>query len=240
MFKYFLYRIGQFITNIFSLKISYKIVQFISDIQYFISARDRRSVQNNLIRIVGEKNYHSSMTKEVFRNMGKYLLEFFRIEKMLNEDFIKNNVKFLNIERIEEVLKKGKGGIILTAHIGNWELGGIVLSMLGYPVKAVVLPHRERQVNNLFNQQRAFKGNEVIPIERAGRECIEALKDNQLVALLADRDFTSSGEKMDFLGTQAFLPKGVALFSEKTGAPILPTFLIRENLYFSFLVRGLD
>ena len=68
----------------------------------------------------------------------------------------------------------------------------------------------------------------VVPTSVAVRKCIEALKANQLVAMVGDRDFGAHGVEMDFLGRRAMIPRGPAVFSIKTGAPIIPCFLIRN------------
>ena len=229
MFKYCLYKFGQFIVRCLPLKLAYRFAVFMSDMQYRFSPRDRKAVTNNLKAILPDCDHVQVLAREVFRNFGRYLLEFFRMTKFMNQEYIQKNVTIKNLECIERVLKYGKGGILLTAHIGNWELGGVIISMLGYPVMAVALPHKERPVNDLFNSQREARGVKVVQTDGAIRKCIEALKHNGIVALLADRDFGLNGEIMDFLGKKALIPKGPAAFSLKTGAPIFPVFLIRKN-----------
>ncbi|HNV24518.1 MAG TPA: lysophospholipid acyltransferase family protein, partial [Candidatus Omnitrophota bacterium] len=113
-----------------------------------------------------------------------------------------------------------------------------VIARLGFPFTAVALPHKERPVNQLFNHQREVHGVTVIPSNIGVRKCVEYLKDNKLVALVGDRDFGNHGEIMDFLGGRSSIPKGPAIFSLKTGAPIIPSFFIRNEdktftLYFS-------
>src|SRR3989338_9104766 len=134
MFKYFLYKFGQFCVLRLPLKTAYKIAVFISTLQYYLSPRDKKSVTHNLKVILGSRDDMPHLVKEVFRNFGRYLLEFFRMTKILNMEYIRKNVKITNISHLDHVLKQGKGGILLTAHIGNWELGGVVASMLGYPI----------------------------------------------------------------------------------------------------------
>ena len=229
MFKYYLYRFARFLVNRLSLVTSYKLGVILSDIQYVCSFRDRRAVRNNLKKILPPGADLSAMTQEVFRNFGKYLVEFLRMDGMVNQDFIARRVKIENIDRIARALEKGKGAIIMTAHIGNWELGAVLLNMLGYPLMAVTLPHKERPVNDLFNHQREVHGITVVATHNAIRKCMEQLKSNKIIAIVGDRDFTvKGGELMDFFGHKALIPKGAAVFSKKTGAPIIPTFLIRE------------
>lgn len=229
MFKFFLYKFGQFLIRRISLRNAYKLAIFISDIQYLVSFRDRRSVLNNLRIITGSQKDLDRQAREVFRNFGRYLVEFFGLAGELNERFIKEKIDIRNREYLQEALKSGRGVILLTAHLGNWELGGLVMGMLGYPILAITLSHKERPVNQLFNAQRESRGVTAVPIKQAVHRCLNALKENKIVALLADRDFTSSGEKVTFLGHEVLIPKGAALFSYKTGAAILPTFLLREG-----------
>ena len=209
----------------------FKLAGFFSDLHYYFSYRDRRAVENNLRIILSHRKSDeniSSLTRQVFRNFGRYLVEFFMMGKMVNEAYVKKNVKIKNLERISRILKEGKGGIVITAHLGNWELGAVLLTMLGYPLFAIALPHKERPVNDLFNHQRETRGIAVIPTRMAFRRCLEALKENKLIALVADRDFSLNGEPVDFLGRKTLIPTGPAVFSLMTGAPIIPTFLIRD------------
>ena len=201
---------------------------FLSEMQYYFSFRDRRAVKNNLKVILNTDKDLSRYAKEVFRNFGKYLVEFFRMPRKLDAKYISEKVNTEDVKMLKKALEKGRGAIILTAHVGNWELGGVILSLLGYPSVAIALPHKERPVNDLFNAQRESKGITVVPPSMAIRRCIEALKNNKIIAVLADRDFTLHGEELDFLGKKAFIPRGAAIFSCRTGAPLVPTFFVRN------------
>ena len=231
MFKYYLYRFAQFLVNRLPLEASYALAIFLSDLHYFFSFRDRRQVRDNLKKILPPTEDLRRATREVFRNFGKYLTEFLRMGKMVEKDFLARKIKIQNAGRIQALLKEGKGIIIVTAHIGNWELGAVLLTVLGFPLMAVALPHKERPVNELFNNQRKLPGMEVIPTSGAIKKCLEGLRDNKMIAIVGDRDFSFKGvgEVMDFLGHKALIPKGAGIFALKTGAPIVPTFLIREE-----------
>jgi KDO2-lipid IV(A) lauroyltransferase len=229
MFKFYLYKFAHFLVNVLPLSAAYRLGIVLSDLQYFFSPRDRKAVFNNLRCILKYKENLNVQTREVFRNFGRYLVEFFRMEKHFNAQFIKDKVKIENIESLEEARKYGKGGIILSAHIGNWEVGGALLSLLGYDLMEIALPHKERPVNDFFNYQREVKGITVVPSTKAIRQCIEQLRNNKFIAVAADRDFTMNGEILDFLGKKMLIPKGAAVFSGKTGAPIIPCFMIRNG-----------
>src|SRR4030042_1728242 len=76
--------------------------------------------------------------------------------------YTRKNIKIENISYIDEVLARGKGAITVTAHLGNWELGGVVIALSGYPFWAVALPHKYKKIDNFFNHQRGSKGMKVI------------------------------------------------------------------------------
>jgi len=229
MFAYILYRIGQFIALSLPLKLAYRIAIVISDLHYIFADKDRLAVRENLKVIFPEKSDREIRRIRIgmFRNFAKYLVDFFRFSK-LDIDYIKRNIKLENIRYFDDALALGKGAIVLTAHLGNWELGGVVASLLGYPLWAVALPHKDKRVNNFFNSQREGKGMKVIPLGKAVRLCLNLLKENKIIALVGDRDFTSKGVVMDFFGRSTFLPEGPAAFALKTGAAIVPGFMVRN------------
>jgi len=230
MVNYIIYRIGQFIALCLPLKVGYKVAVLVSDIHYVFADKDRRVVTENLKAIFPQKSDREirKIRIRIFRNFAKYLVDFFRFSK-LDMEYIKKNIKLEDISYLDEALSKEKGAIALTAHIGNWELGGAVISILGYPFWAVALPHQHKYVDNFFNFQRESKGVRVIPLGKAVRQCLNALKENAIVALVGDRDFNEKGVIVDFFGKPTFFPEGPAAFALKTGASIVPGFMLRNK-----------
>lgn len=237
MVNYFLYKSGQFIALHLPLEISYRVAALISDLHYMFAAKDRSVVKENLKAIFPEKPDREIriIRRRVFRNFAKYLVDFFRFSR-IDKEYIKNNIKIENICYLDEALSKNKGVIVLSAHLGNWELGGIIIALSGYPFWVVALPHKQKDVDKFFNFQRESKGVKVIPLGKAVRTCLNVLSEKKMVALLGDRDFTERGITVDFFGKATLLPEGPAAFSLKTGAPIVPGFMLR-NKDDSFTLR---
>ena len=230
MLNYYFYRLGQFIALILPLRLVYCFAVFLADLHYFFAFRDRRFVKANLRVIFPEaKNKQlRKISKKVFRNFAKYLADFFRFEK-LNRAYIDKNIKLENLHYFDQALAVGKGVVVLTAHLGNWELGGVVLAQLGYPFWAVALSHKNKKVNDFFVAQRARKGVNVIAMGKAIRSCISEIRNNHMVALVGDRDFTEKGIVIDFFNKPTHFPEGPAALSLMTGASIIPGFMLRNS-----------
>lgn len=228
MLGYFLYRIGEFLACSFSLGTAYKISAFFANAQFLFSKKDRIAVMNNLSIILPHESKAEirRKTREVFLNFGRYLAEFFRYKK-INQDFLKERVICKGWEHVDASLQNGKGAILLTAHLGNWELGGMAFGILGYPIAAVALDHQDKRINDFFRIRREGKGVEIIPLGVAVRRCFKALKQNKLVAILGDRDFSNTGYSIHFLGREKKIPRGPAVLALHTGAPIVPVFVTR-------------
>lgn len=230
MVNYYLYRLGQFIALKLPLKFTYATAIFISDLHHFFSHKDRGKVTANLKAIFPEKTNKqiAIIRADLFRNFAKYLVDFFRFEK-LDKDYLEKHIKIENIHHLDAALSKGKGVILVTAHLGNWELGGVVIALLGYPLWVVALTHKEQNVNNFFDLQRQTKGIRVIPFGKAAKACLNVLAKNEIIALVSDRDFSEAGIRLNFFQRPAIFPKGAASFALKTGAAIIPGFLIRNK-----------
>ncbi|MCK4519205.1 MAG: lysophospholipid acyltransferase family protein [Candidatus Omnitrophica bacterium] len=228
-----IYNVGQFVVKTFSIKQSYFLAEKAALLRYYVSLRDKKIIADNLKTILRAKGESfdeekiKKLIKKVYINFGKYLVEFFSFSK-IDKKFIAEKVKIRGLEIIEEIVKESGGVILLSAHIGNWELGAAVISALGYPVSALTLEHRTRSVNEFFNRKRISNGISVIHTGMAVKGCFQALKDKRILASIGDKDYSGNGRKMRFFGKNTFMPKGSAVFSYRTQSPIVPVFLIRE------------
>ena len=230
MLNILLYKLGQFLSLNLPINFSYSIASFVAILRYFFCRADRNAVVKNLRVIFPNEDIRilRQYAKEVFINFGKYLVDFFRFSK-IDEQYLKKYVTIEGKENLDNALSKNKGVITVTAHIGNWELGGIVMAIMGYPIIVVALPHKEKSVNEFFNEQRKIKGMKVIQLGRAARHCLEALHNNEVLGLVGDRDFSPGDTRIDFFNRPAMIPRGPAVLSIKTGAIIVPGFMVREK-----------
>lgn len=229
MIRYALYRILQYLVHVLPLRLSLALACIFSDIKYFFSRVDRASVRKNLITLLPQARDVGPQVREVFRNFAKYLVEFCWMKNYVNETFIRTQCVFHGLEHLDQSLALQRGVLMVTAHLGNWEMGGTVLSRLGYRITAVAMVHPHPAVNAFFDEQRQSQGIDVVPMKQAARSCLKALAANRIVAMIVDRDFSGHGMVMPFLGRQVSIPRGTAILALKTGAPIVPAFFLRRD-----------
>ena len=219
------------IINVFSFKISLQIGRFIGLLLYLFDARHRNVAINNLMASFPEKSHNEikRIAKESSRNIGCTIAEMARVFKG-GREWVDNAVIFEGRENIEKALEKGKGVLVVTAHIGNWEVGALA-SARDFRLNFVVRPLDNRFINSLIYKLRIAFNSGVIAKKNAIREILRCLNKNEIVAILMDQN-TSREEGMfvDFFGRKACTTPVVALLALRTGAPVIPTFTIREGI----------
>ena len=213
-----------------SLKNGYKFGIFVADLYSFFAFVDRKRVAENLKVIFPEKTAReiAVIRKKLFHNFAKYLVDFFRINT-LDMEYVKKNIRVENMHYVDAALKEGNGAILATAHLGNWELGGVLIAMLGYPLLTVALSHKSKEVDEFFNGQRQSRGLRALPLGNAAKGCLKALRNNEVLALVGDREFAGKGIVIDFFGKPAVFPLGPAGLSLQTKAKIIPGFMLRNE-----------
>ena len=200
---------------------------------FYLDREHRKVALQNLQIAFGqeksEKELHA-IAKRTFQNLGMMIVEFFRIPRMDIETF-KKKVVVEGLDEALELLKKRKGALLLVSHFGNWELMGLMSKVIGYPIMVIAKPVKKNErVDRLITKIREVAGLELIPPEKATRKVVRALSENRLVGILIDqRAKRSEGVMVDFFGRKAPTTPGLAVMALKSGAPVLPVFMIRDG-----------
>ena len=227
------YIIINFLSYLLPVWLAYFITKLVVGAVYFIFyRRGRRNVSRNLEYVFGNRLKIWQKEKIIFKTFQSFALfiyEFLIIRK-INQRTFKNFVNPIGFENVERALKKGKGVICLTGHLGNWEYGAALLTYLGYPGMVIAKRFKNKFITKYFYNRRREQGMEVAYLEEAVRKTLRKLKSNGIVAILGDRDYTNQGIEVPFFGKKTKFPAGPFLFGLKTGAVIIPTFAARVGM----------
>jgi KDO2-lipid IV(A) lauroyltransferase len=241
MIEYYFYRTVAFMSRLLPQRLAYWVGLRISDQFYRHNHAGRAAVISNLRRvyaargIVPAEDALQGLARKMFQYFGKYLVDFFRFARLSPED-VRKRVSLEHWEYLEQALQRGRGALIVTAHIGNWEMGGAVLIALGHRMNALVLPQRLEKLSRMFQRQRELRGIRIIPVGQSGFSIIRCLRRGEIVAVLGDRDFTAKDDRVMFFGQPARIPRGPAWLAVRTGTPVVPAFLLRQ-VDDTFLLR---
>jgi KDO2-lipid IV(A) lauroyltransferase len=138
--------------------------------------------------------------------------------------------KWSGFENIVAAREQGKGTIVVTGHLGNWELGGTVLARRGLSLTVVTLEEPSTELTRWREAGRRRLGIKTIPVGPghpfAFVEMIETLRRNEFLAMLVDRPYAGSGSPVCFFGRETEFSSAPALLAHHTGAAVLPAFVL--------------
>jgi len=169
-----------------------------------------------------------SITRRVFQNIGRTFIEVSRFNESEPER-LKNIVVGDGRELFEAARQAGSGGILLTAHFGNWEILGAWVAAMGYKTHILVTIHSNRKFNELLNNCRSRMGVNVVSVGESIKHIFRALQNNEFIGIAGDQHSPAGDLIIDFFGRPVAAAKGPAVFSLRTGAPLLPFLLVRER-----------
>ncbi|ACM20720.1 lipid A biosynthesis acyltransferase [Geotalea daltonii FRC-32] len=170
------------------------------------------------------------LARGTFKNLGRSLMEICRLYHGRGEDVIAN-IEIRGRENYEAARAKGKGLIFLSGHCGNWELMSLTLSSLfGREVSGVARRQDNPYLNRMVEQMRSRYNSRLIYKQGALKGILSALKKREMVGMLADQAvFPEEGYLVDVIGRKAWTSKAPVIIARKSGVPLIPVFIHREE-----------
>jgi KDO2-lipid IV(A) lauroyltransferase len=161
--------------------------------------------------------------QEAFDSYSRYWLESFRLPH-LSPKAVQRGMRVEGYQHLVAGLEAGNGVILALPHLGGWEWAGRWLVDRGHGLTVVVEQLDPPELFDWFVGLRERLGMHVVPLGAgAGREVLAALKRNEIVCLLCDRDIQRTGIDVEFFGEHTTIPAGPATLALRTGAPLLAT-----------------
>lgn len=195
---------------------------------YILCLKQRANVRANLA--VTGSDVSPSRVYRVFRTHTLNVIEMFTSSRWSNAQ-IARRIEFPDRNLLDAALAAGRGAILATAHIGNWELPALYLRSLGYRMHVVAGVQMNTLLSAPVRNEKERRGISVIgPGHGPGyRRLFRALAEGGIVALLLDGDVFTGGRPARLFGRQVTLPIGAERLSLKTGAPVIGAFGRRQG-----------
>jgi lauroyl/myristoyl acyltransferase len=223
--------------------LSYAFARIIADISMKSHKSTVENISNNFRKVVPEATAEELYlkTKQLFRNYSEYLVDYGRFSELDKETLLKKIVHFDGEENLINALNLGKGLILLTAHLGNWELGGIFFSAYGLKVNVLTLQDEDLEIDSNRTRYRQKYGVNTITVgdsPLSSVNLVNALNNNEVVAMLIDR-YTNAEDSVtvSFLDKEILIPRGPFILSRVTGSPVVVAFVVKENGVYKGIVE---
>jgi KDO2-lipid IV(A) lauroyltransferase len=175
----------------------------------------------------------------VFENIARLLAAFARFPDLTRE----NTVELIEYDGLENYMRakeKGRGVLVATAHLGNWELSAFAHALLTEPMHVMVRPLDNPLIDKLVEERRTLSGNRLISKREAARPVLKALRAGEAVGVLIDQNTSAEeGVFVQFFGRPACANPGVVKLSYHSGAPIVPGFALWDKWRGKYVLRFL-
>ncbi len=235
----------QRLDSVMSRPARFLVATVLGELLYWVLPGKRATTLANMRQVLGPaagKGEVRLMARRSFRNYAKYLAEFTHLPRWNDADLEGLMSSVSGWQHVDQALADGKGAIFVTPHFGNWDVGGWYFGRR-HAFSAVAEPLEPPELDVLVQGWRRAKHIGIIPLANAARGVMRALKNGELVALVADRPTHRQGDgaRVRFFGAWTRVPAGAAHFALKTGAPVVVAGVWRtpQNTYAGFAMPPL-
>jgi|SRR6185436_8146250 len=220
-----------FFLKTFGLKPAYFLLRFVS-FYFFVFSDTNKFIYSYFKNILGYPAFKSRI--KVYRNY--YLLGQTILDRVALFSGIKTNFKVIHEggENLDKMSAGGKGGILLSAHVGNWDVAGQLLNRLDTKINILMYENEQEDIKKFFDSVTTKHSVNIIPIKENDLGHLiklkEAFNNNELLVMHGDR-FREGGKTIehDFMGKKAKFPVGPFHLAAKFGVPVVITFAMKEE-----------
>ncbi len=173
----------------------------------------------------------------VFRSIARLLVSFAKFPS-IRKDNLDRWIRWEGAEYFRDALRRGRGVLFATGHLGNWELSAYAHALLAEPMSVVVRPLDNPLIDRMVEHRRARSGNRPIYKKDFARGILKALAANEAVGILIDQNASDEGAIfVDFFGLRASASTGFAKIAARSGALVIPGFALWSDEERRYVLR---
>ena len=196
---------------------------------YYILSSDRKKTVRNLKIVFGEEWNEKKIratAKAVFKSLGKNLFDAAHLDTMSAEKFDRT-VSHDSLDGMNAAKNEGRGGVLITAHVGCFEMLLHFLARKGFNGIVIGREFKNPAVNEVVRRLRSRPGVEYMDRSENSRKVVRMLQQGKMMGVLVDQDTKVEGVFADFLGHTAFTPSGAVRFAMKFNIPVFVSVTAR-------------
>jgi len=188
----------------------------------------RHAVLANLAVILprASRSDRVKVGKRMVRSYNRMMYEFFRLPHVSREELLAA-VDVVGKEHLDRAIERGRGVIITSTHLGNWELGAVMVAQWGYALHAVAGVQLGRWLSGAVRDTKTELSITTIAPEDGFRKILRALEHNDPVALVVDGNLYQHGQPVEWFGRETPFPAGPGVLAQRTGALVVPAWCER-------------
>jgi len=224
-----------------------RVAPLIGHVSYSRNGTAREALRRNLHALTGRNGSElDTLCSENVANFSRMLADYFLCTGRDHANINTWVDDWCGLEHLENARARGKGAVLVTGHLGNWELGGLLLARRGFPITVVTLEEPSSELTRWRDRLRQRFGIKTITVgsghDFAFVEMLQALRRNELLAMLVDRPYAGSGMPVDFCGPRTEFSSAPALLWQHTDAAVVPAFVLQQRggHYISFASAALE
>lgn len=237
---YYGYRVAAVLANALPGPVASVLARAVGALLPYALPSRRAMLARHLRRTTGRDLRGLALEWQLQRALGsyaRYWMESFRLARTTPAQ-LEGGMSWEGLGHFEEAKSRGHGVIMAMPHLGGWDFGGAWLASVGHPATVVVESLEPPELFEWFAGLRRSLGLTVVPHgPGAGAEVLRALRANQLVGLVCDRDLDGTGVEVELFGERTTVPAGPATLALRTGAALLPTAVYFEGRGHRGVVR---
>lgn len=177
--------------------------------------------------------------RAVFRHLGISGIEMLRIDLFRGRADVDEYFTITGLEYLSKAHAMSRGVLLMTGHIGFWEVGTFILPALGFPVDFVAKRMKNPYVDRYFERLREAGGGRCLESRKGARRILRSLSENRLVAVLLDQHIIRrEAVPVEFFGRRAWTTPIIAQIAMKQGTPIVPIYSRRtEDFRYQIVIE---
>jgi phosphatidylinositol dimannoside acyltransferase len=227
--QYRAFRTMQWLVARLPRRLGYALAVLVARFAYVFARKARAALERNLLIALPDLTPRElrRLAWRNFRNHSKAYADLMRLPVARVED-LRAMLRVRGVEHLEAARARGRGVLVISAHMGSWEVAAAIWSATVAPVSLFAEELEPRELYEWYRCTRARLGISVLPLTRTGlRQVLHALDGEEMVVTAIDRDILGTGVEVDFFGRPARIPDGPAAIALRKGTPLLPVAVFR-------------